>query len=407
MDSSFRRNQYGVKTKTLRGETVKSQGEKQIADYFLENRIKYTYEDQAKTEVSAFRSEISHPDFYLPDYQVYVEFWGLIDVGESKDRERYRKNMDWKKEQYANNGIKLISLYPWNLNDLDGSFKAEFEKVLGRELVTGPVGEKSVYALPISKDFEKWLLNDIPSKLMSRTLQLVYLPYFFVEYDCFAQTRFFYETVNLESHGMLVIEGQNGAVADIALHSGVSPQIQQTGCFSGCAVIQQRELERSKIAQMASFSKIEAFPTKISRSDAERIARVEIAKHLQQTFRKQLKNRVETKTLRPYENNVRIISVDLMHVPLVTGVFQYKNRVYQRMMQSTTCRIVGDDFAYCNVTERNHPTESVILCEECGGLACKDHGKQCVDCEKNLCVEHIRSKGLVLKKYYCPRHYPK
>jgi hypothetical protein len=245
----------------------------------------------------------------------------LIDVGESKERKRYQEDMDWKKKQYANNGIKLISLYPWNLNDLDGAFKAEFKKVMGRELLTGAVGEKFVYGLPISKDFERWLLNGIPTKLLTMKLELVYLPYFFVEYDCFAQTKFFYEILNLESRGMLVLEGQKGGVVDMAIHSGIAPQIQQTGCYSGCSVIRQSETERSKIAQIAPFSKIDAFPAKISRYDAERIVKVEIAKNLEQTFTKKLKNRVETKTLRPYESNVRIVSVNLMHVPLVTGHF--------------------------------------------------------------------------------------
>ncbi|MDA4110905.1 MAG: hypothetical protein OK439_00080 [Thaumarchaeota archaeon] len=148
--------QYGVPSKTMRGEIVKSQGEKQIADYFHGNRIKYAYEDQAKTTKSAFRSGISHPDFYLPDHGVYVEFWGLIDVGDAEKRNEYRKNMLWKKRQYNDNGIKFISLYPWNLNELDGAFRAEFKRVTGKELVTGPVGEKTVYAVPLSRDLENW-----------------------------------------------------------------------------------------------------------------------------------------------------------------------------------------------------------------------------------------------------------
>lgn len=273
--------------------------------------------------------------------------------------------------------------------------------------MTGAVGEKFVYGLPIFKDFERWLLNGIPIKLLTKKLELVYLPYFFVEYDCFAQTKFFYETVNLESRGMLVLEGQKGAVVDMAVHSGIPPQIQQTGCYSGCSVIRQSETERSKIAQMALFSKIDAFPAKISRYDAERIVKVEIAKNLEQTFTKKLKNRVETKTLRPYESNVRIVSVNLMHVPLVTGTFQYKNRTYQRTMQSTTSRIVVDDFALCNASGNGHFTDHVLLCEECGALACEDHGKECLICHKSLCSGHVGSKGLVLKKYYCTDHLPK
>ncbi len=154
--------QYVSRWKTLKGETVKSRSEKQIADYFRANRINYTYEAQAKTTSSAFRTGISQPDFYLPDYGVYVEFWGLIDVGESEQRKKYREEMNWKTKQYVENGIKFISLYPWNLEDLDGSFRTEFRKVMGRELVTGAVGERVVFALPLSTDFEKRLQSAVP-----------------------------------------------------------------------------------------------------------------------------------------------------------------------------------------------------------------------------------------------------
>jgi DNA helicase IV len=73
------KKEYGKPNKTLRGEVVRSQAERQIADYFFSNKIKYSYESQAKTNLSAVKDKISKPDFYLPDYDAYVEFWGLID----------------------------------------------------------------------------------------------------------------------------------------------------------------------------------------------------------------------------------------------------------------------------------------------------------------------------------------
>lgn len=156
---------YGVPAKTKRGESVRSLGEKKIADYFFENRIKYTYENQAKTNTSAFRSGISHPDFYLPEYGIYVEYWGLIDVGETEKRKKYREDMQWKMRKYNENGIKFISLYPWNLNDLNGSFRDGFKKVTGKDLVIGAVGAKSVYAVPLSKEFRKAIRIRVPKKL--------------------------------------------------------------------------------------------------------------------------------------------------------------------------------------------------------------------------------------------------
>jgi len=121
--------EYGIPSTTLRGEKVKSRGEKQIADYFTTNGIRYLYEWKAQTNAILFKRTFAHPDFYLPDYSVYVEYWGL--VGASKD---YRRIMRWKMAQYHENKIRYISLYPDNLRNLDWIFRAKFRKVVGIEL---------------------------------------------------------------------------------------------------------------------------------------------------------------------------------------------------------------------------------------------------------------------------------
>ena len=69
-------NDYGIECKTLAGEKVKSRGEKYIADYFFQKRIRYEYEKPAKTHAWIFAQKISKPDFYLPEYDVYVEYLG-------------------------------------------------------------------------------------------------------------------------------------------------------------------------------------------------------------------------------------------------------------------------------------------------------------------------------------------
>jgi hypothetical protein len=128
------KKQYGVKSVTLRGETVKSIGEKRIADYFESNNIRYVYEKEARTNALIFSSKISNPDFYLPDYDVYVEYWGLVNADDSYTRNRYVRNMKRKMAIYYQNNIKFISIYPRNLQNLDWIFRKKFEKVTGFEL---------------------------------------------------------------------------------------------------------------------------------------------------------------------------------------------------------------------------------------------------------------------------------
>lgn len=128
------KKEYGVKSVTLRGETVKSIGERRIADYFERNNIRYVYEQEAKVKFLFLSHKISNPDFYLPDYDVYVEYWGLVNADDDWTRTRYVRNMKRKMAIYYRNNIKFVSIYPRNLDNLDWIFRTKFRKVTGFEL---------------------------------------------------------------------------------------------------------------------------------------------------------------------------------------------------------------------------------------------------------------------------------
>jgi hypothetical protein len=123
---------YGGLTYTQRGEVVRSNSERTIADYFHRNDIRYVYEQDAMNRRNSRR--ISRPDFYLPDYGIYVEYWGMLGVEDSRVRSRYERSMKWKMAQYHQNGIKFISIYPNNMSNLDWVFRAKFREVAGYDL---------------------------------------------------------------------------------------------------------------------------------------------------------------------------------------------------------------------------------------------------------------------------------
>ena len=105
--------EYGRPSVTMRGEVVRSRSEKAIADWFYRNGFRYLYEYPAFDRKG---SVISRPDFYLPDYGVYVEYWGLAGFGGEYDR-----RMRWKTAQYRMNGVRVVSLYPGELANIDGT----------------------------------------------------------------------------------------------------------------------------------------------------------------------------------------------------------------------------------------------------------------------------------------------
>ena len=88
--------------KTIRakdGTLVQSDGERRIAEYLSRNNIAYRYDERFRIlDGYAIR-----PDFYLPEYDVYVEYWGM-------DTADYKIGMLKKQKVYQQTGKKLISL---------------------------------------------------------------------------------------------------------------------------------------------------------------------------------------------------------------------------------------------------------------------------------------------------------
>jgi DNA helicase-4 len=82
--------EYGIPSVTLTGQHVRSKGERVIADYFTRHSITYNYEAIATTnDWFIFKSKISRPDFYLTQYNLFVEYWGLVDSPDPRTRDNY------------------------------------------------------------------------------------------------------------------------------------------------------------------------------------------------------------------------------------------------------------------------------------------------------------------------------
>jgi hypothetical protein len=130
--------EYGTRSTTLTGERVRSKAEQTIADYFTRQNILYQYEKTAKTNNLIFKEKISKPDFYLPQYDLYVEYWGLLDTEDERMNSRYKKMMRYKMARYHENKIRFVSIYPNNLSNLDYIFRKKFREVKGFDLPQAP-----------------------------------------------------------------------------------------------------------------------------------------------------------------------------------------------------------------------------------------------------------------------------
>ncbi|HJX05127.1 MAG TPA: hypothetical protein VJ461_00280 [Candidatus Nanoarchaeia archaeon] len=116
---------YYIKVKKNTKE-FKSNREAFIAKYFDSKKIKYIYEKELKLG----RSKL-HPDFFLPEFDVYVEYWGKW-PGDFD----YRKECSHKRKLYEEYDVKLIELYPDNLisfQQLDWKFTERLLNILKKE----------------------------------------------------------------------------------------------------------------------------------------------------------------------------------------------------------------------------------------------------------------------------------
>ena len=108
---------------TLKGDTVKSYGEMMIANFLYINGLKYEYETPYKFDTATIEYSQYKPDFYLPDYDIYIEYYGIDRNGEvakyfkGKDgktaSEVYRDSMNWKRMVHKQNGTKCIELFAY------------------------------------------------------------------------------------------------------------------------------------------------------------------------------------------------------------------------------------------------------------------------------------------------------
>jgi len=96
------------------GTVVQSEGERRIADWLTVHGITYRYDAKFRI-IAEFQIR---PDFYLPELDVYIEYWGL-------DTPQYKMSMYKKQMLYQQEGKRLISVHPHDLPALDGLMAAK------------------------------------------------------------------------------------------------------------------------------------------------------------------------------------------------------------------------------------------------------------------------------------------
>lgn len=106
------------KNETLKNEFVKSNEELVIANYLFINGITYEYETPYEIETSTIDKRQYTPDFYLPDYGIYIEHYGIDRNGNAPQYDKeasdeYIRSMHWKRQIHSKNQTKCIETYSY------------------------------------------------------------------------------------------------------------------------------------------------------------------------------------------------------------------------------------------------------------------------------------------------------
>ena len=123
-------------------ERVKSYGEMVIANFLTQHGIRYEYEAAYPVDTRSEEYAQYHPDFFLPDHNVYIEYFGIdrkgrvpayfSGKGNLSASEAYQEGMTWKRSIHQQHGTTLIECYAYE--HFEGTL---LKKLQGRLLAEG------------------------------------------------------------------------------------------------------------------------------------------------------------------------------------------------------------------------------------------------------------------------------
>lgn len=140
---------------TLKNEVVKSYGEMEIANYLYQKGIDYQYERPYQTDTATSEYARYVPDFYLPDADLYLEYFGIDRKGRVPDyfkakanktaTQTYQQGMAWKRKIHQENNTTMLELYAYD--HLDGKLiQVLEEKLLAAKVVFNPKSDTELWA---------------------------------------------------------------------------------------------------------------------------------------------------------------------------------------------------------------------------------------------------------------------
>ncbi|NIO22376.1 MAG: hypothetical protein GTN76_17035, partial [Candidatus Aenigmarchaeota archaeon] len=84
----------------------------------------YHYEPGVLVNSVYEKPRIWYPDFYLPEFGAYIEYFGLV------GKQNYDGGIKTKEDAYSKTGLEVIPVYPWTFaGNWQGYIMKELEQI--------------------------------------------------------------------------------------------------------------------------------------------------------------------------------------------------------------------------------------------------------------------------------------
>lgn len=163
-------NQYSYREK------LKSLEEVEIANFLFFNRIEYIYENGYEVRTASERFGQYKPDFFLPDYGIYIEHFGIDRKGNvplwfkgddyQSAKDKYNEGIKWKRQIHKENGTTLVETYSYQRKERNLLQVLE-KKLKDLGVIFDPFTEDE--KLELIKTEDKFALNEFVKLLITFT----------------------------------------------------------------------------------------------------------------------------------------------------------------------------------------------------------------------------------------------
>ena len=137
------------KKETIKKEIVKSFEEMAIANFYFINGIDYIYENPYEVDVSTAEKRQYNPDFYLKNYKIYHEHFGIDKNGNAsqykgEEAQAYVDGISWKRNIHQTHNTICIETYSYEFED-GTIFKKLKQELLNKGVKFKPLTKNEIY----------------------------------------------------------------------------------------------------------------------------------------------------------------------------------------------------------------------------------------------------------------------